>query len=191
VAVLRLHDARTGVVREVVPARPGVLSVRAGGRTPRDAVVVDVVRRLVELDGHRLLLDGETPYDAVLAPAGPVVAPAGDVTADPLVTRLATLAVPYREPLVLSPDSVAAAGARLGRWRAWVSAWAEQPSRRMPQPYVDAVLDAWADDLDAPGVLTLLDRVTDDPEVAEGARFETFVWADRVLALELARDVGR
>ena len=37
----------------------------------------------------------------------------------------------------------------------------------------------------------MLRRLEKDDAVAPGARFETFAWADRLLGLDLARDVGR
>jgi hypothetical protein len=49
---------------------------------------------------------------------------------------------------------------------------------------------AWEDDLDVPGVLRALRDVESDPELPDGARFETYVHADRILGLDLARDLG-
>jgi hypothetical protein len=41
-----------------------------------------------------------------------------------------------------------------------------------------------------PGVLRVLRRVENEPELPDGARFETYVYADRLLGLDLARDLG-
>ncbi len=49
---------------------------------------------------------------------------------------------------------------------------------------------AWEDDLDLPGVLDVLRSVESAPDLPDGARFETYVYADRLLALDLARDLG-
>ncbi|MBK3638614.1 hypothetical protein JHN52_38365, partial [Streptomyces sp. MBT97] len=50
---------------------------------------------------------------------------------------------------------------------------------------------AWEDDLDLPGVLRILRGVEDaGPELPEGARFETYAYADRLLGLDLLRGVG-
>lgn len=49
---------------------------------------------------------------------------------------------------------------------------------------------AWEDDLDTAAVLGALRRVETDPGLADGARFETYVYADRMLGLDLARDLG-
>jgi hypothetical protein len=48
---------------------------------------------------------------------------------------------------------------------------------------------AWEDDLDVPAVLRVL-RSVETSDLPEGARFETYVYADRLLGLELARDLG-
>jgi hypothetical protein len=39
-------------------------------------------------------------------------------------------------------------------------------------------------------VLRVLRRVETDPGLPDGARFETYAYADRFLGLHLARDVG-
>jgi hypothetical protein len=40
-------------------------------------------------------------------------------------------------------------------------------------------------------VLGLLPQLIENPAVPPGAKFETFMFLDQVLALELARDVGQ
>ena len=42
-----------------------------------------------------------------------------------------------------------------------------------------------------PRALAELEALTADGEVADGAKFETFAAADRLLGLDLARDIGR
>ncbi|MFS4096902.1 hypothetical protein [Streptomyces sp. AF1A] len=46
------------------------------------------------------------------------------------------------------------------------------------------------DDLDLPGVLAVLGDVEKATDLPDGARFETFAHADRLLALDLTRDLG-
>jgi hypothetical protein len=48
---------------------------------------------------------------------------------------------------------------------------------------------AWEDDLDVLAVLDVL-RWVETSDVAEGARFETYAYADRLLGLELTREIG-
>ena len=45
--------------------------------------------------------------------------------------------------------------------------------------------------LDTVAVLALLRSLAADETVPAGPRFETFVYADRVLGLDLPRDIGR
>ncbi|OSC53016.1 hypothetical protein B5181_38275, partial [Streptomyces sp. 4F] len=90
----------------------------------------------------------------------------------------------------LDPAALDEARATLARWRRAVAAWARQPSRPVPGEVRDRLRAAWEDDVDAPGVLRVLRRVETDPGLPDGARFETYAYADRFLGLHLARDVG-
>ena len=110
---------------------------------------------------------------------------------DPLALRLAFLSSRYRQQANLSWDGLTAADATLSRWRTRVAAWAEQPSQAMDATAHDQVLAAFDDDLDTPQALQVLRRLEKATDVADGAKFETFAWADRLLGLDLARDVGR
>ena len=47
------------------------------------------------------------------------------------------------------------------------------------------------DDLDTPRALQVLRRLEKDSSIADGAKFETFAWADALLGLDLARAVGQ
>ncbi|MFI2205244.1 hypothetical protein ACH47Z_31585 [Streptomyces sp. NPDC020192] len=110
--------------------------------------------------------------------------------ADPEALRLALLAVPRSEPVRLDPGVLGEAAGCLGRWREAVAGWARRPSRPVPEAVRERLRAAWEGDLDMPGVLGVLRDVESDPHAADGARFETFVYADRLLALGLARDLG-
>ncbi|MFF2503726.1 hypothetical protein ACFVTY_10185 [Streptomyces sp. NPDC058067] len=110
---------------------------------------------------------------------------------DPLALRLALLTEPRTEPVHLTPASVAAAHHTLLRWRHAVATWADSPSRPMPGPARDTIRDCLEDDLDLPGVLRTLHRLEHSGDAPAGALFETFAYVDRVLGLDLVRDVGR
>ncbi|MEU6403450.1 hypothetical protein [Streptomyces sp. NPDC046985] len=116
--------------------------------------------------------------------------PGGDGT-DPLALRLALLAAPYRTPVALGPDALRDAGRTLAAWRRAVARWADSPSRPVPAAVAASADAALADDLGTPGVLDVLREVEADDAIPDGARFETFALLDRVLGLELSRDVGR
>lgn len=110
---------------------------------------------------------------------------------DPLALRLAFLSSRYRQQANLSWDAIGAAQSTLDRWRARVAEWADEPSGAMDTAAHDAVLAAFDDDLDTPAALQVLRRLEKDTSVPAGAKFETFAWADRLLGLDLARQVGQ
>nr|WP_145486163.1 MULTISPECIES: hypothetical protein [Streptomyces] len=110
--------------------------------------------------------------------------------ADPTALRLALLSVPHGETVTLDEATLRGAAERLAGWRRDVAGWARGPSRPVPEAVRTRLTEAWEDDLGMPGVLAALTAAAADPAVADGARFETFAYADRLLALELARDLG-
>ncbi|MEU9244474.1 hypothetical protein [Streptomyces sp. NPDC048385] len=122
-------------------------------------------------------------------------APAGQDTdlggADPLATRLALLARPHARPVELSPDTLTEAERTLGAWRRQVASWANSPSKPVPGDLRRRAEGALDDDLGTRGVLETLRQVEAEDTVPDGAKFETFALLDRVLGLELAREVGR
>jgi hypothetical protein len=126
---------------------------------------------------------GHTPEPAA-HPALPAL------LADPAALRLALLSVPRGEPVRLDSAVLEEAAGRLARWRRAVAGWARQPSRPVPDAVRARLRSAWEDDLDLPGVLDVLRSVESAPDLPDGARFETYVYADRLLALDLARDLG-
>jgi hypothetical protein len=49
---------------------------------------------------------------------------------------------------------------------------------------------AWEDDLDVPAALEVLRRLEEAEDVPPGARFESYAYADRLVGLELTREIG-
>jgi hypothetical protein len=117
-------------------------------------------------------------------------AEAAPACADPLAVRLALMSHPSDQAANLDESVLASACDLTTQWRDQVANWAESPSRP-PPPHIRAAFNAAFDDLDTPEVLQLLTGLATDANVSDGARFETFAFADRVLGLELAREVGR
>jgi cysteinyl-tRNA synthetase len=147
----------------------------------------DVVRHWVH--GEHVLFEGRKMSKS----AGNVVLVA-DLTArglDPLAARLAFLEHRYRQQLNLTWPTLDAADATLRRWRERVAGWANEPSRPMCAEYAARVFGSVDDDLDTPSALRALRELERDPEIPEGSKFETFAAADRILGLELVRDIGR
>ncbi|WP_053164557.1 hypothetical protein [Streptomyces noursei] len=115
----------------------------------------------------------------------------GAADGDALAVRLALLRQPYRRPAVLTSHDLDDAAGTLCRWRGKVAQWACVPSKPVPESYQRLAQQALADDLDAPAVLDLLCRAEAAEDLAEGAKFEVFAYLDRLLGLELCREVGR
>ena len=119
--------------------------------------------------------------------AGVGTAAAGE---DPLVIRLALMSCPHNHVADLGEGVLARVGKAATQWRNQVAGWAESPSKPMPER-ISTALDSAFGDLDLPRALALLTALAKDRDIPDGARFETFVFADRVLGLDLARHIGR
>lgn len=119
---------------------------------------------------------------------------AGDVLLrpghDPLAMRLALMSVPYHQPAELTSDMAASAEETVTGWRRQVAGWAESPSRPVPARIAEALWSAFGD-LDTVAALAVLRGLTPDGDIPAGAKFESFLAADRVLGLDLPRDIGR
>ncbi|MEU8305693.1 hypothetical protein AB0C84_19230 [Actinomadura sp. NPDC048955] len=215
--MLRLHDHRTRRP-EALPAGRG-LRVQVVDGAYRRAVVADLLRRVAERSGRRVrvvstpgVATGLDDYnvqpfevlDDVLPDADVYVSGTADRDAlclavpqedgtsqDPLTARLAMLEVPYREPLELSERRLSAAAERLDAWRGKVAEWATSPGRPIDRAYANEAEAALADDLGSPAALAVLDRLAADPDVPPGAKLETFIHLDLVLALGLVSAIGQ
>ncbi|MDT9691070.1 hypothetical protein Q5762_22510 [Streptomyces sp. P9(2023)] len=118
---------------------------------------------------------------------GDVYAPEGT---DPLAVRMLLLGHGHRTQVAVSDTGLAEARQLLRHWRQQVADWAQEPSRPIPADALRQAHAALADDLDVPAVLDLLGGVATRDDVPSGAKFETFAFLDRVLGLDLAREVG-
>ncbi|MEV6511313.1 hypothetical protein AB0M61_35040 [Streptomyces sp. NPDC051642] len=128
----------------------------------------------------------------VLVAVAPVESPTTDAPdlSDPAALRLALLSHPRDLPVRLDADALEEARRTLAHWRGSVADWARRPSRPVPDEVRAELRTAWEDDLNVPEVLRVLRRVETWPELLDGARFETYAYADRLLGLELTRDIG-
>ncbi|WP_326779636.1 hypothetical protein OG481_01580 [Streptomyces longwoodensis] len=144
-----------------------VLHVAPAGADVPDGVLVEVA-------------DVDAPDAVPVEGAGP----------DPAALRLALLSERRDVPVRLDAAALGEAGDTLGRWRRTVADWARLPSRPVPEALRVRLRAAWEDDLDVPQVLRVLREVEDDPDLPPGARFETYAYADRLLGLELTREIG-
>ncbi|MGI8306326.1 hypothetical protein [Saccharopolyspora hattusasensis] len=106
---------------------------------------------------------------------------------DPLALRLALLRERYDQPLPLTRTRLDRADVVLDRWRRLVAEWADHPSAPMPAHVVERAYVALDEHLDIGALVEILQALADDATVRPGAKFETFVHFDRILALELVR----
>jgi hypothetical protein len=109
---------------------------------------------------------------------------------DPLAVRLALMSFPIGQSADLTESVLASAHRTAGDWRRRVARWAERPSRPIPAHLAQMAQAAFGD-LDTPSVIALLRGLADDDGVPEGTRFEMFLYVDRVLGLDLPRDIGK
>ncbi|MET7618016.1 hypothetical protein [Streptomyces sp. NPDC005408] len=110
--------------------------------------------------------------------------------ADPLALRMLLLGQSYSSPVTVTRAGLAEARRALRHWRQQVADWAQEPSRPIPADLLRQAHAALADDLGVPAVLDMLVSLERDVDVPAGAKFETFAHLDRVLGLDLAREVG-
>lgn len=205
---MRLYDHRTGQVEEL----PRRLHIHVPSGASRVLVVADLLRRVAQRAKHRpvtVTRSAAVPVtsafnipDLEIAAAPPdaiEVSPAPDTslvvheatherTADPLTMRLAWLRIHHRNP---DDVDLHKADSDLASWRSLIADWATAPGRPMNREYVAEAEAALANDLDSPTALAVLDRLIADPDVQPGAKLETVIHLDMLLALDLVRDIGR
>lgn len=160
----------------------------------------DVGPGLGESQVLHVVARGGTAPDGVLVAVAPVVVDgadgfafpdlARDTGTDPAAVRLALLSRPRDTPVRLDAAVLTEAHDTLVRWRRAVAGWAAHPSRPVPEELRARLRGAWEDDLDVPGVLRVLASLETSDGPAEGARFETYAYADRLLGLDLTLGVG-
>jgi hypothetical protein len=145
----------------------------AAGEDDRDGIVIHAAAAWLAHDAR--------PGDAAPGTVG---------GQDPLAVRLALMSVPRHQPAELTAGTLADAAQKLGEWRRRVARWAESPSGAIPGTTAATFREAFGN-LDTVAVVALLDGQAADETVPPGPRFETFLYADRVLGLNLPRDIGR
>ena len=128
--------------------------------------------------------------------AGAAAGPAADgepveLGEEPLAVRMKLMRQGYGAELTADLSPRDGADGDLARWRELVAGWARSPSGAMSRRHADAITAAFADGLDTPAALRELAALAGDASVPDGVKFETFAAADRLVGLDLARDVGR
>ncbi|MGZ4142232.1 MAG: cysteine--tRNA ligase [Actinomycetota bacterium] len=111
---------------------------------------------------------------------------------EPLAARLLFLQSRYRAQMNFTLDALTAAERGLGRWRRLIANWSgEEPAGAGTEEYEKRFVEAVNDDLDTPSALALVSEVLSDERLARGDRAALLLRWDRVLGLDLGRDVGK
>jgi hypothetical protein len=169
-------------------------SLREARTSPEGPIDVHLVSRDADADGSRGgLVTRAGPAQLGLQAHRDQAVGAGVLAGpghDPLAIRLALMSVPYYQPADLTENMLASAQETVTHWRHQVADWAESASRPIPAQMAETIRDAFGD-LDTTSLLALLHDLAHGADMPAGARFETFLYADRVLGLDLARDIGR
>ncbi|WP_351235918.1 hypothetical protein [Streptomyces sp. NPDC002133] len=175
---------------------PKVASADAMGIRPADVhgppdQIVDVHSEPLGVHVTARAYEGGSGASVQVAEARTTVSLVGLEGQDPLAVRLLLLSYAHYEPVVLRADALDVARRRLARWRRAVADWSELPSKPMPADRLRPVRCELENRLGTPAVLGLLRDLETASDVPAGAKFETFVHLDRVLGLDLAREIGR
>ncbi|MGZ4208911.1 MAG: cysteine--tRNA ligase, partial [Actinomycetota bacterium] len=111
---------------------------------------------------------------------------------EPLAARLLFLQSRYRAQMNFTLDALTAAERGLGRWRRLIANWSgEEPAGAGTEEYEKRFVEAVNDDLDTPAALALVSEVLSDERLARADRAALLLRWDRVLGLDLGRDVGK
>jgi hypothetical protein len=165
--------------------RAADLSGPAAGLGGPDEVIVDGRARLSVRAGP-VTFDGRDGDAAAVR-----LSDLADRGLDPLALRLAFLSGRHGEPQDVTWDVLAGADQALRRWRRLVAEWAELPSKPMCAEVTAQVGAAFDADLDTPAALRALEQLAQDPGIPPGSKFESFLDADQLLALDLPSEIGR
>jgi cysteinyl-tRNA synthetase len=110
---------------------------------------------------------------------------------DPASVRFTLARVPYAQPVDITGSVLDQAHTVLARWRERLEAWGRHPSRPIPPDWRTAAVAVLDDNLDVSAVVTMLLALEDVDDIEPGVKFEAFAYLDRVLAVDLARELGR
>jgi hypothetical protein len=187
---LEQNASALGIHPPAVCANSGEAEALLGG--PADVRVAGTTAELGDHGDAVLICIGPVEDLAYQGESRPWADPgaSGGGGGDLLALRLALLYHSHRQAVELTLAALADAGEALSRWRRKVAEWAREPSKPIPAETARMIAAAFDDDLNTAAVLAFLRSVESDDNVPAGAKFETFAYADRVLGLELVRDIG-
>jgi hypothetical protein len=122
---------------------------------------------------------------------GPVHAAVPYPQGDLATVRFALESAPYPAQLELTSALLTRARTLLDRWRHRLDQWSRRRSYPIPPDWRAAAIDALDDDLNVARVVAMMTQLEDNDGIEPGAKFEAFSYLDRILAVDLSRDLGR
>jgi hypothetical protein len=193
-AARRRDDGTSGADGEAFRADAAALNLRPADQATAGPGPAEPVRSGEIMVGTCRVAAGQVKFSSGERDPAPAPLHLSDLAGqglDPLALRLAFLSGSYREAADLTWDALREADRMLRRWRERVAEWAESPSKPLHRPVTAQVGTAFDDDLDTPAALRALAGLEQDPAIPNGSKFESFLHADQLLALDLPRDIGR
>jgi hypothetical protein len=168
------HSAAERVCRSGLMVRPVVgmfateAETEAGLGKPLDLVIT--VAKTNDAPAPRPPAVGVAPVRNALPYPG----------AAPDTVRFALAHVNHTHQVNMTGSLLERSRAVLDRRRDRVAEWSSHPSRPFPATWRTAVIAALDDDLDVAHVLAMMRELEDADDVEPGAKFEAFIYADRV-----------
>ena len=104
---------------------------------------------------------------------------------DPLSTRLCFLENRYRSQMDLTWSALEIADAQLDKWRRKTALWGDSTEFKVDHDF----LEAFEYDLDTPRALQRLRSIEKSHEISDSEKRAIFIYADKVLGLDLTRPV--
>jgi hypothetical protein len=179
------HAAADQLLRSGLMVRPviGVYATRAAAEAG--------VGRPLSLITTPAEVQHELPVWPQVVAVAPVRAPGRCPESEAATVRLALACVDYAQPLEVTRSVLERCQAILERWRDRMDQWSRHASRPIPPTSRAAAIAALDDDLNVARVVAMMSELEDIEGIEPGAKFEAFNYLDRVLAVDLTRDLGR
>jgi hypothetical protein len=135
--------------------------------------------------------DHETALRRPTLAVAPARCVAQDWPAEPTTLRFALAKVPYAWPLDVTDSLLERCERVVESWRDRVAQWSRHASCPIPSNWRGAAIAALDDDLDVARLVAMMHELDRTGVVEPGAKFEAFAYLDRVLAVDLMRNLGR
>jgi hypothetical protein len=114
-----------------------------------------------------------------------------DWSAEPTTLRFALANADFAQRLNVTESLLERSELVMERWRDRVDEWSRHPSWPIPSAWRTAAIAALDDELDVARLVAMMHELETAGVVEPGAKFEAFAYLNRVLAVDLMRNLGR